>query len=373
MGKQSATGAIQPFSANPDASNSKGGEIRGQIPSLLVGGYSLQKVARKLGLSYKQVRAAAQKYERAGLIERTTRRPGIYRWKKSILTPLKGVGELDALGASTYSKGGANEGNKPLLLPAKFGATFHLQNRPAVKYDERGKFTDATRARTIQLGRYKMVIWLHSFVGSTVEEINSMGQAAIVGLAQAAGKKYGFEFALDRFFYDVEWVVLSKQDGLNMARAVGIEKGGAIECDGAIHKFDDFSDPETWQFNPERGKDPRRPTDHARIHENIYSGHLHRDIIDLKEVLEMEVLARMEERRARFTDVMRGGDFPMVEEGSFLPWRAKSGKSAPFDLSGLLPQGGSDCRFTASVLGLAPRAGRCISPSNWRRWTAGRC
>jgi hypothetical protein len=316
-----------------------------------------------MGLGYTAARRLALKYEREGIIERTSRRPGLYRWKRPELHPINAVRQFAPETPQIPQE-------TPLLLPKRFGATFFLHGRAAVKYNAQGRFIDKNVMRTLILGRHKLVIYLHSFVGETVEKINQFGQQVIMGLAEATAQKYGVACNLDRFFYDVEWVVVSETDGLNMAKATGIEEGGAFECAGAIHKFDDFTDPDHWQFNPLRGGDPQRPTGHAKIHERIYSGQFDRELVGLFDVVnKLYGVVEMEKQGLRTavscSDMERQN--VKAEGGLSGTESAKDGKVQENGGAALLLRGGPSPCFTEVVFA-GERAQAHISRSNWARW-----
>lgn len=240
-----------------------------KLCALLCKGLGLKEAAKELGLKYFTARRIALKYERAGIIERTSTRPGIYRWKRENLHQSRGVTQFAHSRETT--KPDTSPAELPIMLPAKFGATFHLSARPAVRFNAQGNFWDKQPSRSVRLGRHKMQVWLHSFRGQTVEEIINLGKADVLEIGQAQAKKYGVVAVLDDFFYDWEWVDTSRERSEGVANGAGIAQGGRRVVAGAIHKFADDSHPENLQFDPLPGGDVQRPTDHAKVHEFIYS------------------------------------------------------------------------------------------------------
>lgn len=269
--------------------------IRVRLFGLLREGHCQSSAAKLLKVSKATVRKYIRKMEQEGLIERVCKYPATYQLKRQIGAPLKPVGDWSPPSSIPSPI------DEKIMLPAKFGASFFLVGRPPLRYDRYGKAFVKTPGWTLQFGRHKLVIWLHAFRGQTVKELEANARSDILSLADAQGRKLGIQVALDRFFEDVEWVDTSKERSDQVAQAGGFEDGQKVVA-GAIHKHRDFSHPENMQFNALPGGDPKRPTEHAQIHEYLYSGNLFRDMHAMAQTIDklgdsmVAVRARMENK-----------------------------------------------------------------------------
>lgn len=237
---------------------------RVRIYLLLCEGHDHSKVSRLVGCNEKYVRKLAKEYVDKGLLSRVSEKPATYVKTKPIRTTLKPVEHSDKKFI-----------NEPIMIPHKFGASFAQDKRPAVKFDERGKFEERTAAYTAQFGRYKCQVWLKGgFIGETVEEQIENGRASIMAIAQKLGEKYKVRLSDPRFYDDIEWVDPDKDRSKATAKGAKMKKGISVEVAGALHKLDKVSHENQIEFNALPGGEGTRPTDHAKIREFIYSGRL---------------------------------------------------------------------------------------------------
>lgn len=250
----------------------------GIIYRLILEGWHGRKIAKHLKLSQTTILRYIRRMEAEGRIERITKKPAFYR-KKGDETP--------PLSYSAHETPSINE--QARMMPAKFGANFllivkHSQRPAGLKFNSRGTATiqaiDGSVPHTFQVHRYKAQLWLHSaaFRGSNPDEIIQNGKAQIMALASHYEAKFGLTLTLSRFYEGEEWVMVSKAMSKATAEDAGIPNGGQLEVGESIHKFDDFSHPEGFQFNTTLGATNKNSArDDARTHRYLY-GRLPDDI-----------------------------------------------------------------------------------------------
>jgi len=235
------------------------GNIRGNIHTLLAEGCSQKEIAKRFNISRKSVWKYSRLYVINGDIEKIAR--GTYRKaiQHAMLPPHKPL---------------ANVTTPPIIIPVKFGGIFAQIGKPPLPYDEFGKaYYEEKEFYKAQFGKHKTQIWLYSgFQGATVDERIDTGHQLLLQIASNLSQKFGITLTHLRWYENIEWVDASKDRSKETAKGAELKKGTCREVAGAIHKFSDFSHPDQFQINPIQKGDITRATDHARIHERVYSG-----------------------------------------------------------------------------------------------------
>lgn len=246
-------------------------ENKGRIYTLFCAGWCARKIAKHLKLNESVVRRHAKRLTRDGLIERITKSPAFYQKKAEGRTPL-----------SYYPSAAPSIAEVSRMLPAKFGANFLLITKKGarpigLKFNSRGTATITEDLgvvpHTFQVHRYKAQLWLHlaAMHGSNPDDVIEKGKAQILELARFYEQKFSLTLTLSRFYNGEEWVMVSKKMSQETADSAGIEPGGRLEVGESIHKFKDFSHPESFQFDTKRGaKNPNSARDDARMHRYLY-------------------------------------------------------------------------------------------------------
>ena len=241
-----------------------------RIYRLLCSGWTGRSIARYLKINESAVRGHIQRLTKEGLIERITKKPAFYQKKEKSAHPLS----YSALAHPSNDE-------TARMLPAKFGANFLLivkrgARTAGLKFNSRGTATikeEGSVPHTFQLHRYKAQLWLHSgaFRGNNPNEIIEKGKAQIMALAAFYEAKFGIILTLSRFYEGEEWVMVSAKMSQETAQSAGIERGGQLEVGESIHKFADFSHPESFQFNTRLGaQNANSARDDARMHRYLY-------------------------------------------------------------------------------------------------------
>lgn len=241
-----------------------------RIYTLLCEGWCGRRIATHLKLAESVVRGHIKRLTQKGLIERITKKPAFYRKVEKRAHPISY--SAHALPSNV---------EQARMLPATLGANFLLITKhgakiPTLKYNSRGTHTKIVLGsvpHTRQFHRYKAQLWLHSaaFRGSNPDEIIDNGKKQIMALAASYERQFNITLTLSHFYKGEEWVMVD--DGLSegTAKSAGIAHGGQIEVGESIHKYADFSHPNSFQFNTQRGafnQDSAR--DDARTHRYLY-------------------------------------------------------------------------------------------------------
>lgn len=259
------------------------GKIEGKILHLLQEGHQQSAIAKAVGKSSAAILKRARKYVMEGKLERIAKA----RYRKPInqadLPPLKPV-EIFT--------------HPPIMLPHKFGALLAQVGKPKLAYDKYGKAEEKTALWYIQYGKHKAQIWLYAgFQGQTPDSIIESGKSLIRAIIAEQAAKHRITLTLLRFYTDIEWVDISKERSKATARGIGIRKGEQVVVAGAIHKLDKVSHEDSMEFNALPNGDSERPTEHARIRHNLYSGEYERRFDKILEGFE-KVLGVVQEIKA---------------------------------------------------------------------------
>jgi hypothetical protein len=222
-------------------------ENRGNIYTLLLRGWYASKIARHLKISRKTVHKWAKFYVKENLIESTGGYPEFYRAKKEDVTPPFDRGQM----------------LPPALVPHHFGATFAIVGKPRIMR-KKAWHTVKEHEFTLQIGRYKAILWLHYLAGTTPTEQIEWGRSRALRLAKVLGEKYGCGFTMLQMRPDIEWIMTDKGASKELADKTGIKKNKPIEVASAMFRFDDLSHPKVIEINKAFEKPPEIPTIHAQ-------------------------------------------------------------------------------------------------------------
>lgn len=258
-----------------------GGNIGGNIYDFLAQGYCFSDIAKKIKKSRAWVLKKANKYVVEGKLERVNKYPALFQIPKRCYPPPRASRQMLPL---------------PAMIPAKFGAIFAVTKTGTLRFDKHGKAYVKTALFSAQIGRNKAQIWLRGgFTGTTIEEQIQSGQFRLMQISEHLMDKFKVEMALLRFYEGIEWIDADTDRSKKIAKSAEIPKGGSVEIGGAIHKFGDFSHPEQIQFNPKHGGNQKIPTEHAQVHEYIYSGKLANDLYALGDSIK-KLWSKIEEK-----------------------------------------------------------------------------
>ncbi|VVB58321.1 Uncharacterised protein [Candidatus Anstonella stagnisolia] len=262
---------------------------------MLEAGEQLKTISRKFKISQQRVGQIAQAYVAAGLLKQVSKCPALFASAGRFKHPLERAPSSVRLKGSNFQLRDepplSTAGNKPVMLPHSFSASFHQFQRPPEKYYKNGLAVFKERSHTAIFRAHKATIHLHVFRGSgSPDEFLQNGKEDVLAWAAHYARRFGIRLQFDKLHPGVHWAETSEKRSADVAGEAQIPEYQRKLVDGAWHKNKDFTD-DTYEIEPATGLGfpPERATQHSQRHYDLYSGRYERSLDKIIEILGLQL------------------------------------------------------------------------------------